>query len=70
MLIDPTVRNCAHNTAMKYLTNFRKIINQALVNEWIEKDPFVKFKGSKQEVKRDFLSEEEFIFCFFIVSRL
>lgn len=54
-----TVRNCAHNTAMKYLTNFRKIINQALVNEWIEKDPFVKFKGSKQEVKRDFLSEEE-----------
>lgn len=54
-----TVRNCAHNTTMKYLTNFRKIINMAVVNEWTDKDPFVKFKASKQEVKRDYLSEEE-----------
>jgi site-specific recombinase XerD len=54
-----TVRSCAHNTAMKYLINFRKIINMAVVNEWIDKDPFAKFKGSKLEVKRDFLSEEE-----------
>ena len=44
---------------MKYLTNFRKIINLAVVNEWIDRDPFAKFKGSKQEVKRDFLIEEE-----------
>ena len=54
-----TVRKCAHNTTMKYLTNFRKIINLAVVNEWIDRDPFAKFKGSKQEVKRDFLIEEE-----------
>lgn len=44
---------------MKYLTNFRKIINLAVVNEWVDRDPFAKFKGSKQEVKRDFLIEEE-----------
>ncbi len=54
-----TVRKCAHNTTMKYLTNFRKIINLAVTNEWIDRDPFAKFKGSKQEVKRDFLTEEE-----------
>jgi len=54
-----TVRRCAHNTTMKYLTNFRKIINMAVVNEWMERDPFAKFRGSKKEVKRDFLTEEE-----------
>ena len=54
-----TVRKCAHNTTMKYLTNFRKIINVAVTNEWLEQDPFTKFRGSKQEVKRDFLTEEE-----------
>ena len=54
-----TTRKCAHNTTMKYLTNFRKIINLALINEWMDRDPFAKFRGSKQEVKRDFLTEEE-----------
>jgi len=33
-------RNCEHNTAIKYVVNFKKIMRIALANEWITKDPF------------------------------
>lgn len=39
-----TERNCSHNTATKYLKNFKKIIRMALANEYITKDPFVNIK--------------------------
>ena len=32
-----SVRNCANNTAVKYLKNFNKIIKFCLVNDWLEK---------------------------------
>ncbi len=35
-----TARKCAHNTATKYLKNFKKIIRIALANDYITKDPF------------------------------
>jgi site-specific recombinase XerD len=54
-----TVRKCQHNTTMRYITNLRKIINLALANEWIEKDPFLKFRVTHKEVKREALTEEE-----------
>jgi site-specific recombinase XerD len=54
-----TVRNCNNNSTIKYIRNLRKVINIALANEWLEKDPFLKFKGSIEEVERDFLSTEE-----------
>ena len=34
-----TERNCSHNSATKYLKNFKKIIRIALANEYITKDP-------------------------------
>jgi integrase len=34
-------------------------VNIALANEWLEKDPFIKFKGSIDPVEREFLSIEE-----------
>ena len=40
-----TVRHCNHNSTIKYIRNLRKIINIALANEWLLKDPFMKFKG-------------------------
>lgn len=52
-------RNCGHNSTIKYLTNFRKIINICLKNGWINKDPFAGFKMTKLEVERAILSKEE-----------
>lgn len=54
-----TERNCCHNTATKYLKNFKKIIRIALVNEWITKDPFANIKFHLDEVEPDFLEDHE-----------
>ena len=54
-----SVRKCDHNTAIKYLSNFRKIVNICIKNGWLDRDPFVGFKMTKREVERPFLSEDE-----------
>jgi len=54
-----TVRNCANNSTVKYIKNFKKIIQIALANEWIKKNPFANFKARLKEVERYFLTEEE-----------
>lgn len=52
-------RECAHNTTIKYIKNFKKIVRIAIANDWIAKDPFLNYKVKLKEVKREFLSEEE-----------
>ncbi len=54
-----TFRNCDHNTAMKYISNFRKIVNGCIRNGWIDRDPFVGFKMTKKEVVPEFLTDPE-----------
>lgn len=54
-----SVKNCGNNTAVKYVRNFRKIINICLNNDWIEKNPFSKYEGKVYEVDKEFLTEEE-----------
>lgn len=54
-----TVRKCNHNTAIKYIANFRKIVNRCIRNGWLERDPFVGFKMTKKEVIPEFLTEHE-----------
>jgi site-specific recombinase XerD len=54
-----TERNCAHNTSIKYITNFKKVIRIAYANGWILKDPFFNWKARLKNVVREFLSEEE-----------
>lgn len=54
-----TTRKCAHNSAIKYITNFKKIIRIAHANDWIDKDPFLHWKGRLKIVEREFLTEEE-----------
>ena len=54
-----TYRNCDHNTAIKYIANFRKIVNRSIRNGWLDKDPFVGFKMTKREVIPEFLTEHE-----------
>ncbi len=52
-------RKCANNTAVKYIKNFHKIINQCLANGWLNKDPFSNYKAKIKEVTREFLTEKE-----------
>jgi len=54
-----SVRNCNHNTSIKYISNFRKIVNRCIRNGWLERDPFVGFKMTKKEVVPEFLTEHE-----------
>jgi site-specific recombinase XerD len=54
-----SVRKCDHNTTMKYLSNFRKIVNRCIKNGWLQRDPFMGFKMTKREVERTALTEFE-----------
>lgn len=52
-------RNCNHNSTIKYIKNFKKIVHQALENDWLDKDPFLKYKSKFEESTIEFLSEAE-----------
>ena len=54
-----SVRKCGHNTTVKYLANFKKIILRCLKNGWLQKDPFIGFNMAKKEVERTALTESE-----------
>lgn len=56
-----SVRNCNHNTTMKYLTNFKKMVIICIKNGWLNKDPFMGFKFSKRDVERPFLTDTELL---------
>lgn len=51
--------NCSHNTAMKYLKHLKKVIHQAILFGYIDRDPFVEYKTSYKEVNRGYLTAEE-----------
>ncbi len=52
-------KDCNHNSSLKYVNNFKKIIRMAVGNEWITKDPFYNYKIKFKTVEREFLSKEE-----------
>lgn len=54
-----TVRKCNHNSTMKYIKNFKKIVRNAFQNGWLRHDPFVTIKLRLNKVDKGFLTEEE-----------
>lgn len=54
-----TIRNCANNTALKYISNFKKIVLRAIAKEIIQKDPFKLFKGKRTKIKKKPLTKVE-----------
>jgi len=48
-----------HNTVMKHIQRFRKIITLAYHLEWLERDPFILWKPTWEKSEREFLSENE-----------
>lgn len=53
------IRKCNHNSTQKYIRNFRKIINNAIKNDWLDKDPFRSYRVKLRETKRVFLTKDE-----------
>ncbi len=54
-----SVKKCNHNSSIKYISNFRKIVNYCLKSGWLQKDPFFGFKMAKKEVIREYLTDDE-----------
>lgn len=52
-------KNCSHNTATKYIVNFKKIVRIAYANQWIDRDPFFHWSASWKQKEREFLTHEE-----------
>lgn len=54
-----TINNLQNNTALKYIKALKKIVRVALSNNWIDQDPFSGIKYHTDEVKIDFLTNDE-----------
>lgn len=49
----------SNNGVMKHMERFRKMINVALKNEWMEKDPFRAYKIKFTKYERGYLTAKE-----------
>ncbi|MBS1680969.1 MAG: site-specific integrase [Bacteroidetes bacterium] len=50
---------CGHNTVLKHIERLRKMINLAIKNEWLDRDPFAKYQAKFIKNDRGFLSLQE-----------
>ncbi|KAA1245793.1 site-specific integrase [Aquimarina sp. RZ0] len=49
----------SHNTVMKHIQRMRKMITLAYHLEWLDKDPFIRWKPTFEKREREFLTENE-----------
>ncbi|QEM02989.1 site-specific integrase [Mucilaginibacter rubeus] len=54
-----SVRQCANNSAVKYIKNFGKIIRICIANRWLVYNPFLNYKNKIKTVDRVYLTTEE-----------
>ncbi|MEP7233279.1 MAG: site-specific integrase [Ginsengibacter sp.] len=52
-------KRLGNNGVMKHMERFRKMINVALKNEWMEKDPFKAYKLKFVKYERGYLNDDE-----------
>ena len=50
---------CGHNTVLKHIERLRKMINLAVKNEWMLRNPFSRFQPRFIRNDREFLSQED-----------
>jgi integrase len=50
---------CGQNTIMKHIERLRKVVNMSIKNEWLDRDPFQKYKPTFTKTNRQFLTENE-----------
>lgn len=53
------VRGCQQNTVIRYMKCFKKVINQAISDGLINKDPFIGIRFTAKEVVKDVLTKSE-----------
>lgn len=53
------IRNCDHNTTMKYLSCFKKIIVHCVKSGKLQRDPFLGFSMARREVEKQALTEAQ-----------
>ena len=51
--------SCGNNAALKHIERIRKVVKQALINNWLIKDPFLGFEGKQEKSHRTFLTNDE-----------
>ncbi|TMU50782.1 site-specific integrase [Flagellimonas algicola] len=54
-------KRIANNAVMKHIQRFRKQVRLAVDLEWLEKDPFKKFKPQMEKREREFLTDQELL---------
>lgn len=54
-----TERSCGHNAAMKYLSNFKKIVLECVKKGWLKRDPFIDYKFNRKEPEPVALTQAE-----------
>lgn len=62
-----------NNGVMKHMERLRKMVNMAVTMDWLERDPFAKYKLRFEKVERGHLSKEELSILvqkFFSIERL
>jgi integrase len=52
-------KKCAHNTAVKYIRNFNKIVRIAIELGWITKTPYREIGYRLEEVDKPYITQEE-----------
>jgi site-specific recombinase XerD len=57
-----SLRTIGNNTTIKHIKRLRKMINMAIALEWLNKDPFIKFKAKLEKREREFLTQIELEF--------
>lgn len=50
---------CHQNGVLKHMQRLRKVIYIALKNDWLEKDPFIRYSIKKAPSNREYLTSEE-----------
>lgn len=50
---------CGHNGAMKHMERLCKMVNLAVKEDWLTRDPFMKYKLKFKKTERGYLTEEE-----------
>lgn len=54
-----SVRKCSHNTTLKYISNFKKIVLLAIAKKYIPSDPFQLFRRKKEKKTKKPLTTAE-----------
>ena len=54
-----TERGCAQNTVIRYMKALKKVINLAIANDWISRNPFAGIRFHEKEVIKEVLTKEE-----------